>query len=245
MAGTTRLMIADGRSLAPAASHYAPRLGGRDIGGAAHTRQREEKGGTGIEETRRSLTAEKDLVLDSGGRDQEEYGIHDQENCVFNARMGLELPMEYAVELNRLVMHQNGRQRRLGAAIDGKRPTLWRASLGSILLTPRRSDMKLNLKPLGDRVVIEPMKQEDTTASGLVLPDTAKEKPQKGVILAAGAGARGEDGKRLPLDVRVGDTVVFARYAGTEFKVDGDKLLILKESDLLAIVLAGAGGAKD
>ena len=96
--------------------------------------------------------------------------------------------------------------------------------------------MAINLKPLGDRVVVEPLEQEEMTASGLVLPETAKEKPQKGVVMAAGPGARDEDGKRIALDVSVGETVLFAKYAGTEFKVDGKKLLILKESDLLAIV---------
>jgi chaperonin GroES len=96
--------------------------------------------------------------------------------------------------------------------------------------------MAIHLKPLGDRVVVEPVEQEEMTASGLVLPETAKEKPQKGVVMAAGPGARDEDGKRIALDVSVGETVLFAKYAGTEFKVDGKKLLILKESDLLAIV---------
>jgi chaperonin GroES len=96
--------------------------------------------------------------------------------------------------------------------------------------------MAINLKPLGDRVVVEPVEQEEMTASGLVLPETAKEKPQKGVVMAAGPGARDEAGKRIALDVSVGETVLFAKYAGTEFKVDGKKLLILKESDLLAIV---------
>ena len=96
--------------------------------------------------------------------------------------------------------------------------------------------MAISLKPLGDRVVVEPIEQEEMTASGLVLPETAKEKPQKGTIVAAGPGARDEDGKRVALDVNVGDVVLFAKYAGTEFKVDSKKLLILKESDLLAIV---------
>ena len=96
--------------------------------------------------------------------------------------------------------------------------------------------MAINLKPLGDRVVVEPVEQEEMTASGLVLPETAKEKPQKGVVMAAGPGTRDDDGKRVGLDVSVGETVLFAKYAGTEFKVDGKKLLILKESDLLAIV---------
>jgi chaperonin GroES len=96
--------------------------------------------------------------------------------------------------------------------------------------------MALNLKPLSDRVVVEPIEQEEITASGLVLPETAKEKPQRGTVQAVGPGGRDEQGKRIPLDVNTGDTVLFAKYAGTEFKIDGKKLLILKENDLLAIV---------
>jgi chaperonin GroES len=96
--------------------------------------------------------------------------------------------------------------------------------------------MALTIKPLGDRVVVEPIEQEETTASGIILPETAKEKPQKGTIVAAGPGARDEDGDRIALDVKVGDVVLYAKYAGTEFKVDGKKLLILKESDLLGII---------
>ncbi len=96
--------------------------------------------------------------------------------------------------------------------------------------------MSTNLKPLGDRLVVEPVEQEEMTASGLVLPETAKEKPQKGTILAAGPGRRDDDGKRIELDVAIGDVVLYAKYAGTEIKVDGKKLLILKESDVLAIV---------
>ncbi len=98
--------------------------------------------------------------------------------------------------------------------------------------------MALNLKPLGSRVIVEPVEQEEVTASGIVLPETAKEKPQKGVVLAAGPGDRDEDGKRIAMDVKVGDTVLFAKYAGTEVKIDGKKLLILRESDILAIVEA-------
>ncbi len=96
--------------------------------------------------------------------------------------------------------------------------------------------MAVNLKPLGSRVVIEPMEQEDVTVGGIVLPETAKEKPQKGKVLSVGPGDRDEGGKRIPMDVNVGDVVLFAKYAGTEIKVDGKKLLILRESDLLAIV---------
>jgi len=98
--------------------------------------------------------------------------------------------------------------------------------------------MTQTLKPLGDRLVVEPIEQEEMTAGGIVLPDTAKEKPQKGKILAAGPGARNDAGERIALDVAVGDTVLFAKYAGTEIKLDGKKVLVLRESDILAIVEA-------
>jgi chaperonin GroES len=98
--------------------------------------------------------------------------------------------------------------------------------------------MSMSLKPLGNRVVIKPIEQEDITSGGIVLPETAKEKPQKGTIISVGPGERDEDGKYIPMDVKEGDKVLFAKYAGTEIKVDGDKLLILKESDILAIVLS-------
>ncbi len=94
----------------------------------------------------------------------------------------------------------------------------------------------LKLTPLGDRVVVAPLGREETTKSGIVLPDTAKEKPQRGTVLAVGQGRRDEDGERIPLDVQVGDQVLFAKYAGTEFKLDDQELLILAEKDLLAIV---------
>ena len=96
--------------------------------------------------------------------------------------------------------------------------------------------LKLKLKPLGSRVVIEPIEQEEITAGGIVLPETAKEKPQQGNVLAVGQGDRDEDGKRIAMDVSVGDKVLFAKYSGTEVKMDGKKLLILRESDILAIV---------
>jgi chaperonin GroES len=97
--------------------------------------------------------------------------------------------------------------------------------------------MSLNLKPLGDRLVVEPLEQEERTASGIVLPETAKEKPQKGTVLAVGPGGRDDKGQRIALDAQVGDTVLFAKYGGTEIKLDGKKLLILKESDVLAIMV--------
>lgn len=97
--------------------------------------------------------------------------------------------------------------------------------------------MALQLRPLGDRVVVEPIEREETFAGGqLVLPETAKEKPQQGQILAVGAGRKDDDGDRIPMDVEVGQTVLFAKYAGTEIKLDGKKLLILKESDILGII---------
>lgn len=92
------------------------------------------------------------------------------------------------------------------------------------------------LQPLGDRVVVKPAGKEEMTKSGIVLPDTAKEKPQRGSILAIGAGRRDDDGKRIELDVKVGDEVLFAKYAGTEFKLEEEDLLILAEKDILAIV---------
>jgi chaperonin GroES len=96
--------------------------------------------------------------------------------------------------------------------------------------------MKLNMKPLADRLVVKPLEQEEVTPSGIVLPETAKEKPQKGEVLAVGPGARDEDGKRIPMELKAGDKVLFAKYAGTEIKVDSEKLLILRESDILAVL---------
>ena len=100
------------------------------------------------------------------------------------------------------------------------------------------ADSATKLKPLGDRLVIKPASREETTASGIVLPDTAKEKPQRGTVVAAGEGRRDDDGDRIPLDVAVGDEVLFAKYAGTEFKLGDEDLLILSEKDVLAIVSA-------
>ena len=95
---------------------------------------------------------------------------------------------------------------------------------------------KMKLKPLGGRVIVEPIEQEEMTAGGIILPETAKEKPQEGKILAAGPGDRYEDGKRIAMDVKVGDRILYAKYSGTEVKMDGKKLLIMRESDILAIV---------
>jgi chaperonin GroES len=95
---------------------------------------------------------------------------------------------------------------------------------------------KLKLKPLGGRVIVEPIEQEEMTAGGIILPETAKEKPQEGKILAAGPGERDDTGKRIAMDVNVGDRILYAKYSGTEVKMDGKKLLILRESDILAVV---------
>jgi chaperonin GroES len=95
----------------------------------------------------------------------------------------------------------------------------------------------MKLKPLGDRVIVQAVEEEETTASGIVLPDTAKEKPQKGKVVAAGEGKWDEEGeKRIPLDVGEGDEVLYSKYGGTEITVDGEELLVLRESDVLAKV---------
>jgi chaperonin GroES len=95
----------------------------------------------------------------------------------------------------------------------------------------------MNLQPLEDRIVVRPNESEETTASGLVIPDTAKEKPQQGEVLAAGPGKRSEHtGELLPVDVKVGDTVVYSKYGGTEITIDGEDLLILNARDVLAVV---------
>jgi chaperonin GroES len=96
---------------------------------------------------------------------------------------------------------------------------------------------KINLRPLADRLIVEPIEQEEKTASGIILPETAKEKPQEGKVLAVGPGRKDDDGKPIPMDVKEGDRVLYAKYAGTEVKLPDDrKVLVLKESDVLAIV---------
>jgi chaperonin GroES len=94
----------------------------------------------------------------------------------------------------------------------------------------------MNLRPLQDRIIVKRVEEETKTAGGLFIPETAKEKPQRGEIVAAGNGKKTEDGKVLPLDVKVGDVVLFGKYAGTEIKVDGDDYLMMREDDLLAVV---------
>jgi chaperonin GroES len=95
---------------------------------------------------------------------------------------------------------------------------------------------KMNIKPLGERIVIKVLESEEKTKSGIVLPDTAKEKPQMGEILAVGPGKTLENGQKVPMEVKVGDKVLFAKYAGTEVKLDDEEYMVLKESDVLAII---------
>jgi len=94
--------------------------------------------------------------------------------------------------------------------------------------------MAESLKPLADRVVVKPIEGERVSKGGIVLPDTAKEKPQEGKVIAVGEGRLSEDGKRLPMDVKVGDIVIYAKYGGTEIKIEGEEFMILRESDILA-----------
>ena len=103
----------------------------------------------------------------------------------------------------------------------------------------------MNLKPLGDRLIVLPLEEEQTTSGGIVLPDTALERPQRGSVVAVGPGERSRDtGEVIPLDVAEGDTVVFSKYGGTEIKIEGDDYLILRESDVLAKVVGDRAGAK-
>jgi len=95
----------------------------------------------------------------------------------------------------------------------------------------------MDLQPLGDRLIVEVLEEEETTVSGIVLPDTAKEKPQRGRVLAVGPGARDEDGEYIKMDVEVDDEIIFSKYGGTEIKVGSDDVLILRESDVLAKVV--------
>ncbi|WP_456409573.1 co-chaperone GroES [Oceanithermus sp.] len=98
------------------------------------------------------------------------------------------------------------------------------------------TEVKVMIKPLADRVVVEPIEEEVTTKGGIVLPDTAKEKPQKGKVIAVGSGKLLENGERVPLEVKEGDIVVFAKYGGTEIEIEGNEYVILSERDLLAVI---------
>jgi chaperonin GroES len=103
-----------------------------------------------------------------------------------------------------------------------------------LLILERRQGMAAKLKPLADRVLVKPIEKEEKTRSGIILPDTAKEKPQEGKVIAVGPGKVTDDGKRIPMDLKVGDMVIYAKYGGTEIKVDDEEMIILRESDILA-----------
>ncbi len=92
------------------------------------------------------------------------------------------------------------------------------------------------IRPIGDRVVVKPSAKEEVTKSGIVIPDTAKEKPQEGTVIAVGSGRLLDNGDRAPIDIREGDRILFAKYGGTEFKLDGEEYLVLKENDILAVI---------
>jgi chaperonin GroES len=103
-------------------------------------------------------------------------------------------------------------------------------------LTSKYEEQHMKFRPLHDRVLVERVEAEEKTAGGIIIPDTAKEKPQEGKVVAVGTGTKSEDGKVTPLDVKAGDTILFGKWSGTEVKVDGKDLLIMKESDILGIV---------
>ncbi len=102
----------------------------------------------------------------------------------------------------------------------------------------------MKFRPLHDRVLVRRLEQDEKTAGGIIIPDTAQEKPSEGIIVAAGSGARGEDGKIVPLDVKAGDSVLFGKWSGNEVKIDGEDLIIMKESDILGIIETGKKGKK-
>jgi len=97
----------------------------------------------------------------------------------------------------------------------------------------------MNIRPLHDRIIVERLEEETRTAGGLIIPDTAKEKPQQGKVIAVGKGKKTEDGKLLPLDVKVGDKILFGKYAGTEIKIEGKELLMMREDDVLGVIESG------
>jgi len=102
----------------------------------------------------------------------------------------------------------------------------------------------MKFRPLQDRVVIRRVEQEEKSAGGILIPDTAKEKPMEGEVIAAGPGARSEDGKILPVDVKIGDRVLFGKWSGTEIKIDGEDVIIMKESDIMGIIASEAGSKR-
>jgi len=110
------------------------------------------------------------------------------------------------------------------------------ANKDSIVKTLKKETTVANFRPLGDRVLVKRVKEEEKTKGGIIIPDTAKEKPQEGEVIAVGPGARDEDGERIKMDLEVGDRILFGKWSGTEVTVDGDELLIMKESDVMGVL---------
>ena len=102
----------------------------------------------------------------------------------------------------------------------------------------------MNIRPLQDRVILKRVKEEEKTKGGIIIPDTAKEKPQEGEVISVGPGARDEDGKRIAMDVKAGDRILFGKWSGTEVKIDGEELLIMKESDIMGVIEGVAASKK-
>ncbi|HEV8346263.1 MAG TPA: co-chaperone GroES [Vicinamibacterales bacterium] len=102
----------------------------------------------------------------------------------------------------------------------------------------------MNVRPLHDRIIVQRIEEGEQKVGGIIIPDTAKEKPQQGKVIAAGAGKAKDDGKRIPLDVKAGDTILFGKYSGQEIKIDGEEFLIMREDEVLGVVENGAGPAK-
>src|SRR5438552_11855112 len=123
-------------------------------------------------------------------------------------------------------------------------PVKWPGTLGVRVPDVCQGGCWMNLQPLGDRLIVEVLEEEETTFSGIVLPDTAKEKPQRGKVLAVGPGSRDENGNYVKMDVEEGDEVIFSKYGGTEIKIGVDEVLILRESDVLAKVISSGAKSK-
>ena len=123
--------------------------------------------------------------------------------------------------------------------------TLWRDYLTSVLSIPIiRQELSMKFKPMHDRVLVRRIEQEEKTSGGIIIPDTAKEKPMEGQVIAVGPGGRDETGKLIPIDVKIGDRVLFGKWSGTEVKIDGEELLIMKESDIMGVIEDTAVGAR-
>ena len=161
-------------------------------------------------------------------RNANQRGIND-----IHLRWNCEHPL--ANDLNIVILPQHWHSRSVSASgtVDGSKQI---GRCGPTFVNVMRRYLKMAFRPLHDRVLVRRVDSDEKTAGGIIIPDTAKEKPQEGEIVSAGAGAKSEDGKVTPLDVKSGDRVLFGKWSGTEVKVDGEDLLIMKESDILGII---------